>query len=174
MADRNSMITALDPIFNGSVGQIPNLNQANSKGKVALDDAVYECYLYALVLKALHELQYTISAVPAGTRPFVFRRGRGLLHTLKRNCSVVEFKANRSEYELLCDVETSCRSPSVDLEVDILIIPKPHSDACAKGLRSPSYQHLKLLLEGKHFGVGIDVTTSKSFVGVCDRLRVVS
>jgi hypothetical protein len=171
---RDSMISALDPVFAGTVGQTPNLNQANGNGAVASADAVYECYLYALVLKAMHELQYNIKAVPSGTGPFVFRRGRGNLFTLKRSCSLVEFSAHGTDYELLCDVKTSCRSPNVDLEVDILVIPKQHSDDCATKMRSPSFNQLKLLIEAKHFVVGVDVTTSKSFVGSCDRLREAS
>ena len=174
MPDRNSLINALDPIFTGVVGQAPNLNTQNTQGNIALDDVVYECYLYALVLEAINELHYPISPNPAGPGPFVFRRSRGTLHQLKRHGSIVTFVANGNEYDLLCDVETACRSPNVELEIDILIVPKSHSDACATGRKPPSYQQLRLLIEAKHYAAGIDVTTSKSFVGVCDRLRVTS
>jgi hypothetical protein len=166
----SALVSALDPIFQSATGQVPDLNQLRS-GAIARADVVYECYLYALALQALVELQYSPKPHPAGNGPFVFRRGRGMLHTLKTGCSYIDFTVNGVEYELLCDVQTLCKSPNVVLEVDILILPKAHSDSCVAALVPPTYQHLKLLLEAKNYSAGIDVTTTKSFIGVCDRLR---
>jgi hypothetical protein len=160
-------------IFESAIRTTPDLLSGRGSGNKPIDHVVYECYVYALVLQVLHELNYNPRAVYLQSQTFAWRPRRGKVYHNPKKYSHVEFTANGKDFVLLNDIEVHCKSPGVELEVDVLILSKQHFDDClnSKPPLSPSYSELRLLLEAKHYSSDIDISVSKAFVGMCDRLR---
>ncbi len=160
-------------IFESAIRETPDLLSGRVGGRKPIDHVVYECYIYALVLQVLSNLGYKPRTGYLQGKTFAWRPCRGKVYHNPHKYSHVEFTANGKDFVLLNDIEVCCKSPSVELEVDVLIISRQHFENCVNTTdgSSPSHSELRLILEAKHYSSDVDISVSKAFVGMCDRLR---
>lgn len=171
MTKRQRLLNALIPVFKGLGSTSIDLSQKNAKGKKAKNDAVYEAYLYALVCQTLDALGYNPQALP-NPGIFRFRRGPGRITSTPGTFSYVEFTKGTNEYELHCDTKVLSRSAGAVLEIDIVIIAKGHARQCRKNGSDPTYRRVHFVLEAKYHRTGIGTVIAKSYVGICERIRL--
>jgi hypothetical protein len=169
MTRQQRLMTALLPAIKAVGATNIDLNQPNAKGNKAAPDVFYEAFLFSLVCRALDNLGYSPNCIPVGST-FRFRRAPGKLTSSGSQFSYVEFSTPADTYELHNDTYVDSRSPGAYLELDVMIIPKKHADL-RRNLGNPSYRMVRFILEAKDFRSGVGVTTAKSFVGICDRIK---
>jgi hypothetical protein len=170
MTNRKRLIDAAKPIFRRLGATSTDLNRKNAAGRIAKNDAVYEAYLFALVVEVLDSLGYSPNVMPASTT-FKFRRAPGKLKSTPSRFSYVEFSANGTKYELHCDTYVDTRSSGAVLEVDVCIVDESHAQHCRSSSIDPSYAHIFLLLEAKYIPGGIGTREAKAFLGIATAIH---
>lgn len=152
-----------------------NLNdRRGTKGKAARTDAVYETYIFSLLVKAIENMSGLTnrpSAQTGNVGKFCFRRGPGKLKTTPSSFSYIDFEVSGRKYELHVDTYVGTKAPKAVLEMDVLIVAKDAADACRGQQKSgPKHTKTRLCIEVKYlcgkYGTGL----AKELLGIWNQV----
>lgn len=153
-----------------------NLNdrRGTKNNKAARTDAVYETYIFSLMVRAIERIPSLTGRPAAQTNnagKFCFRRGPGKLKTTPSKWSYIDFDVSGRAYELHVDTYVGAKAPQAELEMDVLIVAKDAADACrGQQKSSPKHTETRLCVEVKYlcgkYGTGL----AKELLGIRDQV----
>ena len=151
-----------------------NLNDRRGTKKAARTDAVYETYIFSLLVKAIEgvsDLTSRPSAQIGNANKFCFRRGPGKLKTTPSKFSYIDFEVSGRKYELHVDTYVGTKAPKAALEMDVLIVAKNAADSCrGQQGRNPKHKEASLCVEVKYlcgkYGTGL----AKELLGIWNQV----
>ena len=169
-ATRQQLMAHLKPVFNRLGANPSNLiRRVPGKKKLPRRDAVYEVYLYTVVIEVLESFcgNGSVQLKFCG-RHFHVRLGPGYLVNTPRPYSYVAFTCNAKAYELHLDTKYTTACGQAELEVDVSILPQSEAVAVRSKIQpQPRHSSLRLLLEAKDYSDNASTSPAKMYLGTC-------
>ena len=151
-----------------------NLNDRRGTKKAARTDAVYETYVFSLIIEAIQGMPGPSSGPMPQTAPggkFKFRRAPGKLHTTPSKFSYVECDVRGKRYELHVDTYVSTKAPGAELEMDVVIVEGTAADSCrGSRTRNPKHMEMRLAIEVKYLSGKYGTGLAKELLGIWNQV----
>jgi hypothetical protein len=145
---------------------VPGLLQLNSDTR----ERAFECYVFALVLRAVQQAGGTVVLQGAlsgpNPRPIVFRGGPGLLGSHAQNFCYASCSLNGREFEVHIDV-LYLGSSGASHEIDVSLCDRSDADAVRQNPgRLPGTRGLRGAIECKFYDSHLGTVLGRAFVGL--------
>lgn len=172
---RPQLVQRIDTVLRAIGTASHDLNdRRGTNNKAARTDAVFEAYVFSLMIEAIRTVPGlssgpTVQTSTAGK--FQFRRAPGRLSTTPSKFSYIEFGVRGQQYELHVDTFVSTKAPGAELEMDVLIVERAAANLCrGPRRRNPRYTETRLAIEVKYLSGQYGTGLAKELLGIWNQV----
>ena len=162
MATIEDLERAIDQLLDHPLG-VKQYQVLQSAGKL------YEAYVFGLCLKAVRELEITLTlcGIQGSSTPFVFRGAPGQIHSKAKNYGYAEFSLNGYDCEIHAGIEFKGNS-GMTHELDVCIMRAKDAERCRDPLSfdDPPARSLICGWECKFYTRRLPKNLGREFVGL--------
>lgn len=134
-----------------------------------LPDALYEAYVFSLVLRAFQSLgaRVLLQGMRGASGPFVFRGSPGRLHSSLHNYGYASCSYRGRELEVHVDVQFLGTSRVLH-EIDVAVVDSDEAQRSRRDRQDPASRYTRCAFECKLYGGTLGTHLIRTFTGLLD------